>query len=466
MTVVDLHADNLAAIPTEQLEEGIRGFAARLAAATCLFVLALAEYDRREAWREWECRSMVHWMTWRCAMSAPAAREHLRVGIALAALPMVTDEFATGALSYSQVRAITRVATPAIEEQLVELARAMTASQLDRVARVYRDTRATLAEAAVAQRRRRYLSWRWDEDGSLVGSFRMPAEDGALLVHTLDEVSGEIRAATADTIGSREATGPRSTDRGGDVRPRDHDDEPLDAAGSSSLDALVAIAGEAIDRRRQPSDGGTDDQPDRYLVTVVAERRVLEGGGEEVDADGGVCQVEDGPGLAPDTVRRLACDQPTVTVVEDQLGRILDVGRRSRRVNRRLRRALTRRDGGCRFPGCGIRRTEAHHIRHWLDGGTTSMANLVLLCSRHHHRHHEGGFRIDVSGSGQLSFVRPDGQIIPAVVERHAGSPSRLPELGAPVSGNFSPEWDGAGLSCLPWIVDGLLWTEGLMEDV
>ena len=79
-----------------------------------------------------------------------------------------------------------------------------------------------------------------------------------------------------------------------------------------------------------------------------------------------------------------------------------------------IRRALKRRDGGCRFPGCTCTRfVDAHHIRHWADGGETSMNNLVLLCRRHHRLVHEEGFGVQAASSGAAWFTRPDGTLIP-----------------------------------------------------
>jgi hypothetical protein len=79
-----------------------------------------------------------------------------------------------------------------------------------------------------------------------------------------------------------------------------------------------------------------------------------------------------------------------------------------------IRRALKRRDGGCRFPGCSCSRfVDAHHIQHWADGGETSMDNLVLLCRRHHRLVHEGGFGVHSESAGDIRFTYPDGRIMP-----------------------------------------------------
>jgi hypothetical protein len=101
--------------------------------------------------------------------------------------------------------------------------------------------------------------------------------------------------------------------------------------------------------------------------------------------------------------------------------RILDVGRKTRTIPPALRRALEARDRGCRFPGCGLRFTDAHHIRHWADGGETRLGNLVLLCRFHHRLVHEEGFRVHAptggagskSGDRKLYFLDRRMRLIP-----------------------------------------------------
>lgn len=109
-------------------------------------------------------------------------------------------------------------------------------------------------------------------------------------------------------------------------------------------------------------------------------------------------------------------------------GSVLDVGRKTRTVPPAIRRALDHRDGGCRFPGCGLRFCDAHHIKHWADGGQTRLDNLVLLCRRHHRAVHEEGFTVEiVEGGGKdgdgdggrvdanVRFNWPDGRPFPDV---------------------------------------------------
>ncbi len=338
------------------------------------------------------------------------------------------------------------MATPATEADLVDLAGAMTAAQLETLVRAYRRARPDVTDPDRAPYARRGLTYYSDDDGSLVGTFCLAPEDGAVVVAALQAAAGR--------------SGDEGRSGGADTPSAVGDDDPtLDRPAASRADALVAVAGAYLDRPPKVDSDDAGGTSDRYVVHIIAEQRVLTGSGG--DRPDGVCQVDDGPGLAPDVVRRLACDAPTVTVVEDQFGHVLDVGRRTRRVNRALRRALDRRDGGCQFPGCNTRRTQAHHVDHWIDGGPTSLANLILLCARHHHRHHDGGFTITPGPAGRWTFTRADGRaILPA-----AAPPTQPvdPDPGIdPAVTDCTPDWEGGTLD-LSGIVDGLLRQEGLL---
>jgi hypothetical protein len=131
----------------------------------------------------------------------------------------------------------------------------------------------------------------------------------------------------------------------------------------------------------------------------------------------------------------------------------LSVGRKSRTVPPSIRRALQRRDKGCRFPGCGCSRfVDAHHIHHWADGGETSLQNLVLLCRHHHRLVHEGGFRLKVLPGGGFEFIDPSGKrIVPAPEARFSGNVFELMEAncenGITITPRTSaPNWGGEGM--------------------
>jgi len=129
----------------------------------------------------------------------------------------------------------------------------------------------------------------------------------------------------------------------------------------------------------------------------------------------GQCVLEDGARVSSETSRRLACDASRVVMRHDEEGRVVEIGARTRTIPPALRRALHHRDRGCRFPGCGVRFGQGHHIHHWAQGGPTTLSNLALLCRRHHRAVHEEGYQIARGPDGALRFRRPDGRPFPEV---------------------------------------------------
>ena len=172
--------------PLEELEREICELSAHIAAAMCRFLILLAEWDQRGGWCEWGCRSCAQWLSWRCSITPGAARERMRVARRLTELGLVREAFAAGELSYSKVRAVTRVATPQTEEQLVHLARHATGAQLEKLVRSYRGVLSATLGAAQASFDARYVSWRWEDDGSFSIRARLPADEGALLLQALE----------------------------------------------------------------------------------------------------------------------------------------------------------------------------------------------------------------------------------------------------------------------------------------
>jgi Domain of unknown function (DUF222)/HNH endonuclease len=361
-----------ASLDLDELEAELATLAAHLYAGTCRWLRLVAEVDRRGYWAAQGARSCAEWLAWRCALTPRSAREHVRVARCLAGLPRIEAAFARGELSYAKARALTRVATAESEDDLLELARACTAAQLERTVRAYR--RVTTTEARAAQENAS-LNVFWNPDGSLEVHGRLAPEDGALLLHALEAARDRLWRGSA---------------------------EPRPARQASNAEALVAVAEAALAAGNASRTGA-----ERYQVVVHADAQVL----ADDDRDGG-CELEDGSAVAPETARRLACD---ATVVHD--------GRRSRTVPWSLRRALRSRDRGCRFPGCENRRfVDAHHIHHWAKGGSTHLDNLVLLCRRHHRAVHEGGYRVDAEGR----FYYPWGGRLVHAPPLPRGDPSEL----------------------------------------
>lgn len=170
-------------------------------------------------------------------------------------------------------------------------------------------------------------------------------------------------------------------------------------------DALALLAESALHSGLDPGTPG-----ERYQVVVHVDAQVLADPGHD-----GQSVLEDGARVAAATSERLACDAGRVVMQHDQNGRVVDIGARTRTIPPAIRRALAHRDRGCRFPGCGCRFAEGHHIKHWARGGETTLTNLVLLCRRHHRAVHEEGYGAMRLPDGEPRFSRPDGRELPQV---------------------------------------------------
>ncbi|HJY71216.1 MAG TPA: HNH endonuclease signature motif containing protein [Streptosporangiaceae bacterium] len=432
-------------VPLERVEAEICELAGHLAAATCRFLVLLGDFDARRGWASWEMTSCAAWLSWKCQMSSGTAREHVRVARALRDLPVIRGEFGAGRLSYAKVRALTRIATPDTEAGLAELAGPMTGNQLERFARAHRQV-STVDDAAARVRRR--LAWRFEEDGSLSGTFRLPPLQGAVLLKAL-------RAAVSDP----EQPHPSDAEDGPPPQEPGVSAETPAAAwpepptSSSLADALLIIAETFLAGKIAEADDaevyqvivhvGADATPDGQpagaeggqvggTATVSAETPATVPGHP---ADPARCHVEDGPGISVTTAQMIGCSASWSWMLHDSAGKLLDLGRRRRRPNAALRRAARERDTcRCRFPGCESRRVDLHHIQYWSNGGRTSLDNLVSLCKYHHLLVHDRGYLIAAARDGTFAFYRPDGTTIPA-------SPP-LPEPGGTIG-----DWHDADIT-------------------
>ena len=311
------------------------------------------------------------------------------------------EKFGRGELSYSKVRAITRIATPEQEEELVEMARFATAAQLERLVRGYRQV--VSRESAEALHGERFLSHSWDEDGCLCIRGRLSPEDGALFLKALEAGRTAIREHSVEER--------KDVSQGGSAEPEPQ--QPVNDA-----DALMLIADSAL-----AHDPAVRPAGERYQVVVHVDAEALSQGAEHAD-----CAIDDGPAVSSETARRIACDTSLVAMVNGPKG-ALNVGRKTRAIPPSMRRALQARDQGCQFPGCNNRQwVDAHHITHWARGGETKLDNLVQLCGHHHRLVHEGGFGISRRVDGALIFRRPDGRVIPSVP---SPTPGRCGEVRA-----------------------------------
>ena len=304
--------------------EAIAETAAIVDVATHRFLTQLREFDRVDGWHRAGALSCAHWLSWRVGMDLGAAREKVRVAKKLAELPVIDEALRKGEISYSKVRAMTRVATAENEGDLLGMARCATGAQLEKICI----------------------------------QLRLLPEEAARVMKAF-EVAGSGNRADGVVALAEAALGGKVVGEGEGVRP-----------------------------------------PVEVVVHVQA-----------ADLEG---RTELGDGISAEVSRRLLCDAGVVPMLEDEAGKTIDVGRKTRAIPAALRRALDAREGGCRFPGCTNRIfTDAHHVEHWLDGGETNLANTVLLCRRHHRCLHEHGFSLEREGDS-LVFRDPGGQVVSA----------------------------------------------------
>jgi Domain of unknown function (DUF222)/HNH endonuclease len=382
----------------DRLGDEIAELSAHLDAATARLLALIREFDARGGWNT-GFRSCAAWLSWRVGLDLGAARERVRVARALGSLPLLAQALARGQLSYAKVRALTRVATPETEARLLAVGRAGTAAHVERIVRGWRsvDRRAEARETA-RRHASRALHVRTDDDGMVVVSGRLEPEVGALLTQAL--------AAARETLYQRaRAQGEAAANPGGVSAE-------TPSLAQQQADALALVAESALHHLDPGAPG------ERYQVVVHVDAQVL------ADPDQpGQSVLDGGTRVSAETCQRLACDATRVVMRHDDHGRLVEIGARTRTIPPALRRALHHRDRSCRFPGCGVRFGQGHHLRHWARGGPTTLSNLALLCRRHHRAVHEEGYQVARGPDGALRFRRPDGRPVPEVP-----SPARVPE--------------------------------------
>jgi 5-methylcytosine-specific restriction endonuclease McrA len=413
----------------DRLGDEIALLSAHLDAATARLLDMIREFDARGGWNT-GFRSCAAWLSWRVGLDLGAARERVRVARALGTLPLLAEALARGELSYAKVRALTRVATPETEAQLLGVGRAGTAAHVERIVRGWRrvDRRAEARETTLRHVRRGLRVYQ-DEDGMVVVRGRLEPEVGALLMQAL--------AAARETLYQRARVEDGEVGRG-------NVSEETPSLAQRQADALALLAETALHHGLDPGAPG-----ERYQVVVHVDAEVL------ADPDQpGQSVLEEGTRVSAETSRRLACDASRVVMRHDDEGRVVEIGARTRTIPPALRRALHHRDRGCRFPGCGVSNGQGHHLHHWAHGGPTTLSNLALLCRRHHRAVHEEGYEVVRGPDGALRFKRPDGRPLPEVP-----LPAAVP--GDPV-GTLRARHDSDGLrltartACPTWLGEGL----------
>ena len=359
-------------LPLDDLDLAIVTLSARINAGTYELLVLVREFDERAGWLKWGLGNCAEWLHYRCDYSMNAAREKVRVAHTLKTLPKISAAFSKGKLSYSKVRAMTRVAGTHNEDELLSFALKTTTSRVEERCRELKcGTVDSLdsAQRAIANRSLRVS--RNAERGVMTISIDLPLEAGELVEKALDKARDDSMSKV----------------------------EFIDESWSTrQADALVSMASSYLSGEVEKKHNTSDD----YLVMVHVDQSALANG-------------KGRSSLPIESVKRLCCDAHAVVIGEDENGEPLNIGRKTRTVPTAIKRALLARDSGCSFPGCHHTRfVDAHHIQHWSAGGETSLDNLMLLCSQHHKLVHEGGFTIERDYQNHWFFKRPDGRAVPA----------------------------------------------------
>jgi hypothetical protein len=475
------------------IEAAVVTLAAHTHAGNYRVLAYVAEFDRLRGWQLAGHRNCADWLHFCTGIQKGAAREWVRTARALSRLPLVSEAMSRGELSFSKVRAVTRLvedlapAPSEAEAEVLSYARACTTAELERFVRSWKHI-CRGDEVALERHRHRSRSLAISPDGDGMYRIRgiLDPEVGALLMRAIDWASDQLFHAGDDWAPEGGPRGPRTEE----VTPRQRRADAIGllaelAMGGGARSARLADAGmgddagggrtgraDSPDERDDPS--GTDHasntdtapeptstprlssaRPERYTVMLHVDAETLASSGTALNTAGNTApntaldaasqpgsstapppvptaapgtnpvprsHLDDGTRVSAETLKRLSCDASVVRVTRAADGSILDLGRKTRTLSPALRRALEIRDGGCRFPGCGLRFIEGHHIVHWEDGGETRLSNLVSLCRRHHRAVHEEGFRVEILRDGRLRFLDRTGWPLP-----DCAPPTRLP---------------------------------------
>ena len=345
--------------PIDDLEQALEDSWYAISRASHQFLSLLREFDLRQGWKAYGSNDCAEWLDFKLKMERKTALEKIRVARALWHVPKIDQAFAKGALSYSQVRALTRVANVDNEEALLEQAHTTTASGLERYCQRLRQ-----GEGGDRQAKQQFAS----------RSLHVFAAEGEIRVKLPPEALSVVQQALERLV---------------EGLPEDPDRDYF----AARADALVVMAQGA----GAPGEGEVA-MSSTHQVLVHVDASVLDGLGGESD-------------YALPTVKRLCCSGELTPVIKSG-ETVLDVGRKHRVVPPKMRQALMARDRQCQFPGCHhVKYLDAHHIEHWCDGGETKLDNLILLCTHHHTLMHEGGFMLKPR-AGKFYFARPDGRPI------------------------------------------------------
>ncbi|WP_072803671.1 HNH endonuclease signature motif containing protein [Rhodococcoides yunnanense] len=396
--------------PIEEVETEICALSGQIAAATARYLMLVADFDARRGWASWQLRSCSHWLSWKAGVSLHTAREHVRVARALVDLPLIAEAFAKGTVSYSKVRAITRVADDKNESTMLRLALEAPAAHIDRLCRGLTKAMRPTKKNGLDEHSYRGR-WFWDEDdGSLVINARLRPEDGARLLAALTRSEYERTRVDPELDADKAAPAPRNI-----------------------VPALTAMAEMVC--------AGLDSPVSSPSAEVIVH---VEAAGEDGCAH---AHLDDGPGLEAESLAQVMCEATMRTVRHGSMGTTISWSTTARTPSRLQVRALLMRDRCCAVPGCGrVRFLNAHHVQYYSRQGPTTLENMVMLCSEHHRALHDGYFSITSSGDEHFTFRHADGREVLYAPAMQGDSAQFGEQYSSIASDAIIPDWQGESL--------------------
>ena len=384
------------------------------------------------------------WAAWQWGLTPAEAGRTFRLSERLGGLPRLRAELAAGRLSEQAVELLTGVATPENEAVVVEVAHQATGAQLVSLVRTMRRVQRGDRAARPAEER---CSHGIGDDGLWHLSAALSPERGdgvaKALARERERLVDAARVDRAAGVPDDEAPWPTAADA-------------LAALGRTGLASAVRADGSLPQRFRTTvvvdadtvaselaAFAGADLPPDAVQAQLAERARLAGGGGVDGAAEGGAgggavvsgprlagaprCELVGLGGIEPWLAAELTC-QAALTVLVLERGRPVTLTEASRTATAAQRQALEVRDRTCRYPGCGATRDlHAHHIDLWTSGGPTELANLVLLCPKHHRVVHRWHLTVDLDPAGAVQFHRPSGQVIDPAPTRPPPDRSELP---------------------------------------
>ncbi|RLB61618.1 MAG: hypothetical protein DRI90_10970, partial [Deltaproteobacteria bacterium] len=431
------------------LADDIAEAAAHIDAATHRLLTNIRCFDACGGWYRQGARTCAHWLSYRIGLGVNAAREKVRVARRLGQLPLIDAALRDGLMSFSKVRAMTRVATEENEAKLLCMAKCASGAQLERICRGYRQV--TEGRKQRWDDERRFLRKRHTASGMVRIEAQLRPDEAALVMQALREMRAAARGGASNNGAGCEEQKAAAAVTGAEAGQAEGEDVAAVTSSESlgtevELDGITAVTSTAPGATEvvgvtavtwpDPDPDSEDGRPTPNLadgLVLMAESALARGPaarragernqlivqlGEELLDTGehGTWRAElhDGSWLSGQTLQRLACDCGVTVVKTGADGTPLDVGRKRRTIPPALWTALLTRDGGgCRFPGCTSRIFLAgHHIRPWAQGGPTNLDNTLIVCGSCHERFHEGGFRVERQADGTVRFFTRDGKVI------------------------------------------------------